>query len=498
MLGWLADLFRLSWGLLYWNTRKAWFQRSRGRARCPCQSPSDSGRAFDTSCEACISWDRPSRFKRVCPLLVETPSGLRCSANTADVRPFWGQALRYYGGSLLALYLAGAIGVFAILRIVGYPISIVHVTWPGLWYRVPQARGWFFAQKSQRAFEAGRAAEGLLYLKNAFEFDPGSYQLGLMLAKNYQAGQPRTSDLVFERLLREHPAMRDATAQEWFRALLARGDFQKISGLAYAEILVDEAHAHVWLRALLFATRELGDDSLLRALLANSAPAAAPWKQVVDTELTFRAGRKANALAALRQPWPENSHPFTLFYRINALAALGDTYAAIDLLGSRAAQRNLDVEARDSLLLDVYATAGATRPLQGEIDRLLGPRLSLITIKTLCAHLIRHPNREAFTRLFEKVQREQIPFDTDSAGIWFSLLCTAGAIGDFDRLHSLVVTLKLASNSPFVALSAVEAFFRGETGAEKITTFLPVLPLPIEVCYALIEHYVVPSAPVPP
>lgn len=489
MLGWLADLFRLAWGLLYWNTRKAWFQRSRGRARCPCQNPSDSGRAFETGCEACLQWAEPSRFRRVCPLLVDTPKGLRCSANTADVRPFWGHALRYYGGSLLAIYLAGAIGVFAVLRIIGYPISIVHVTWPGLWYRVPQARGWFFAQKSQKAFEAGRAAEGLLYLKNAFEFDPGSYQLGLMLAKNYQSGQPRTSDLVFERLLREHPAQRDATAQEWFRALLARGDFQKISGLAHAEILVDTAHAHVWLRALLFATKQLNDDTLLRALLANSNPVAAAWKQLLETELLIRAGRTSAALAALRRPWPADSHAFALYYRINALTLLGDTFAASDLLASPAARANFDGEARDLLLLAVYSTAGAKRPLHAEFDRLLTPRLTLVTMKTLCAHLIRFPDRETFARLFDKAQIDQVPFDTETAGIWFSLLCTAGAVGDLDRLHSLVITLKLASNSPFIALSAVESFFRGETGAEKITTFLPVLPLPNEINYALIEHY---------
>jgi hypothetical protein len=60
------------------------------------------------------------------------------------------------------------------------------------------------------------------------------------------------------------------------------------------------------------------------------------------------------------------------------------------------------------------------------------------------------------------------------------------------RLHSLVVTLKLATDSPFIAVSGLELFFRGETGAEKITTFLPVIPLPIEINYALIEHYVRP------
>ena len=117
------------------------------------------------------------------------------------------------------------------------------------------------------------------------------------------------------------------------------------------------------------------------------------------------------------------------------------------------------------------------------------PRLTFTTIKILCAHLIRHPDRELFARLYAKFEIDRIAFDTESAGVWFALLCTAGVVGDQGRLHSLVVTLKLASNSPFQTLSIVEAFFRRETGEEKITSFLPMLPLPIEIDYALIEHY---------
>ena len=76
MTGWIADFFRLAWGLLYWNYRKSWFRLRRGRARCPCQSPSDSGRALETVCEASLSWHKHANFRRVCPLLVDTP-GLR-------------------------------------------------------------------------------------------------------------------------------------------------------------------------------------------------------------------------------------------------------------------------------------------------------------------------------------------------------------------------------------------------------------------------------------
>ena len=495
--GWLADLFRLAGGLVYWNLRKSWFRLRRGRTRCPCQSLSDSGRAFDTACEACLQWDKPARFRHVCPLLVPTKDGLRCSVDTADVRPFWGRAFGWYGGTLLAIYLAGAVGVFAFLRTIGYPVSIVHVTWPGLWYRLPQAQGWFYFDRSNRAFAAGRAAEGLLYLSNAYEFDPDNYVVGLTLAKNYQAAHPHASDQIFARLLRDHPAERSATTQEWFRALLARGNFEKVAELAHDETLTDSAHAYAWMRALLFATRQTGNDSPLRMLLADSSPAAALWHQLIETELLVRAGRTQEARAALSHSWPANpsaNTEFMLYYRVRTLTALGEAMDALDMLLGTPVR--LDDEAATTLTLDAYATAKAQRSLQAEIDRLLAPKLDLPRIKILCAHLIRWPDAKTFARLCDKVELDHITLNTDSAGVWFSLMCTAGAVGDHTRLHTLVVTLKQASNSPFAALNAVESFFRGETSIQRITTLLPVLPLPLEINYALIERYPGPPPPV--
>jgi hypothetical protein len=487
VLGWFADLFRLVWGLFYWNTRKAWFQWRRDSARCPCQNPSDSGRAYETGCEACVTWNRQARFRRVCPLLVDTPNGLRCAADTAEVRPFWKLAAGYYGGTLLGVYAIAVLSVFIFLRTVGYPVSIVHVGLPPLWHKVGQARGWFFLERANRAFAAGKTAEGLLYLANSYDFDPTNFEAGIALAKNLQAGQAARSDEIFRRLLRDHPGKRTFITQDWFRALLARGDFEKIAPLARSEMLLDPAHAGVWVRALLFATRRTGDDGPLRAAVSNPAPAALPWQPVFETELLLRAGRSREARATLERPWRAGSPTFTLFYRVNALIDLNDTFAALDLLARHPGA--LDPEAEVTLRLDAFASRSAQGPLQRQLDELLAPRLNLSTLKIICAHLIRHPNRELFGRLYEKVQREPIPFGTETAGAWFSLLCTAGAVGDTTRLSEITAGLKSTSRNPSVALDGIAAFFRGETTERRIILFLPILPLPLEVTYALIERY---------
>jgi hypothetical protein len=491
VLGWFADFFRLVWALLYWNIRKSWFRYRRGRSPCPCQSLSDSGRAFETHCEAATPWDRQSRFRRVCPLLVETPQGLRCSADTADVRPFWGIAARYYSGALLAVYAVIVLSVFIFLRTIGYPISIVHVGLPPLWHKVGQARGWFFVERANRSFAAGRTPEGLLYLASAYEYDPkNNYEAGLTLAKISQAGQPARSDEMFQKLLRDHPDRRAGTTQDWFRALLARGNFEKIASLAHEQLLADRAHAAVWIRALFFAVRRTGDERPLRELLANASPAATPWHPIIAIEQLLRAGRKAEARAALERPLPPNSPAFSLFYRVNALIELGVAMPALDLLAKYPGV--LDREAEVTLRLDALAVHGARANLTRQADELMAARLEPSPIKVLCAHLIRHPDTALFERLWEKLERAPPPVNNDTVGPWFSVLATAGAVGDRARLHLITGRLKQSASTPFVALSVVEAFFRGETAERRITAFLPLLPLPLEVTYALLDRYAPP------
>ncbi|MBI5694056.1 MAG: hypothetical protein HZC55_28610 [Verrucomicrobia bacterium] len=425
-----------------------------------------------------------------------TPKGLRCAADTAEVRPFWRRAAAYYGGLGLGIYLALVLAVFAFLRTIGYPVSILHVGLPPLWHKVGQARGWFFLHKSNQAFAQDRIPEGLLYLRNAYDLDPSNYVAGIALAKHLQAGQPARSDEVYQRLLRDHPQRRAGTAQEWFRALLARGSFDRIARLARGELLASSPGAAVWMRALLYSTRRLPSDTLLRELATSPAPALQSWRPVFATELLLREGRLREARDAITGPLPADQAAFHVYYRVSLLTEMGDTFAALDLLARHAAL--LDAEANVTLRLDALAAGRMKRPHQQVVDQLLAQPLStggLPGLKVLCAHLIRFPDPAVFDRLAEKVARENLPLDTESAGVWFSLFCAAGAVDDRTRLHELGFRLRNASQKPFMILSAVEAFFRGELAERRITTFLPVLPLPLEVTYALFERYPLPDAP---
>ena len=487
----MADFFRLAGGLLYWNTRKSIFRFRKGRSPCPCQSRSDSGKAFETICEASLTWNRAARFQRVCPLLIRTPKGLRCSVDTADVRPFWGRAFACYGAALGAIYLAIVVGVFVFLRGVGYPISIVHVAWPGLWYRVPQARGAWFLARSERALNAGRVNEGLLYLSNAYEFDPADYKIGLLLARTYAAGNPLLSDQLFERLLREHPAQRDVTAEIWLKALVARGNFEMMRNLAGSEVIVDAAHANAWMRVLLVACRQLNDDRPLKLLAANRTPAAARWHALLETELLLRQGRLAEAKASLSRPQPAGAPGFVVYYQVSELSALGEPIEAIDELQRHAS--DIDGESRVALTIEALARAGAERSLRREVERLLAGQPSIAAVDILCTELVRRPNQEIFDLLYAKTAEARLPVNAANLQAWFSLLCAAGVSGDQHRFHALAARLRGEPGAPVAVIGAIEGFFSsefsGESGARQASSFLPYLQLPLEMNYALLERY---------
>ena len=55
----------------------------------------------------------------------------------------------------------------------------------------------------------------------------------------------------------------------------------------------------------------------------------------------------------------------------------------------------------------------------------------------------------------------------------------------------------ISGTTPFVAITLIEAYFRGQTVERDIRRFLPMLglALPIEIDYALLERFPPPALP---
>jgi tetratricopeptide (TPR) repeat protein len=506
MPGWLADFFRFFWGLFYWNTRKTLF-RWRG-GHCPCQNPSDSGRALETTCDACLHWHQPARFRRVCPLLVITPNGLRCSVNTKDVRPFWGRAVGFYSGTLGASCLAAVLGVFVLLRGIGYPVRFVAVAWPPAWSEIRIARGEYFFQKARRALAANRPKEAGLALRNAYECNPHDYRAGLMLAKLFQVGQPAQADFVYAHLLHDDIAQSALIAEQWYRGLLAHGDFQEIAQVVPVLLVHDAAHAQVWMHAMFFATRCLGDTRPLLQMLAQDYPLAPGLRHLVEIELLIETGRTNEAHEALRALHVDRS--YIAYYQASELTALGFPDEALAAINNNAGfLPSQDVSA---LRLDAFGAEGWMSLVRNEVELVLSAPSSTASVELLCAHFIRHPDPKSFAELFEKLRREPLPQTTATYEATVALFCAAGVNGDGPNLLIARNALRQLGLPSFNDLDQAEAFFRGQSDQQRLGNILPMFqpppfeiayatakdslsspvmlqPLALDVTYALFEHY---------
>jgi hypothetical protein len=490
--GWFSDFFRLIWALVYWNSRKTYFRLRRGRVPCPCQSISDSGRAYESMCEACSLWERPARFRAVCPLLVSTPQGLRCSVNAQDVRPFWGRAAGLAGGGLATAYLLATIGLFVGLRVIGYPVSYFAVAWPPAWSRINEARGEYFLRKGVTALAENNIKEALLSLSYAYTIAPNNYDVGFALASLRQLANPSFSDQLYARLLAQHPAHNDQTADAWHRALLARGDYEQLIRLDLAQLIgPGRDHIGYWMQSLLFAARQTGDASPLRQLLVDHPELAPQWKKVLETAMLVRTGHANQAVPLLRQAWPEASHPFVPFYQADTLIELGAPQAALALVDAYGARVRDDERYR--LRLDAYAALGWQSVRANDVDLLLAGTPSPAVIELIGAHLVRYPNQALLDRVFVRLQESPLALTKENHHAFATLFCAAGAVGDISKMHAMVTSLKRITGTYFVSLTAFEDFF-SESGRHRraIETLVPSLPLPIDVTYALLARY---SAP---
>jgi len=498
-MAWLADSFRLVGGFLFWNARKTLYRLRGARGRCPCQHPSDSGRAWETGCHAITHWSEPARFRRICPLLLKNPEGLwRCSVDKADVRPFWGRAFAFYGGGLATLYLLGTLAAFTALRTTGYQVTYPGVFWPPAWSKFTEVKSEFFYAQFQRAYAAQDIREAMLDLALAYDLDPRNYDAGFRLAQLYQAGQPALSDRIYHHLLVDHPEKSEQTSQAFFRALLARGDLQAVQALARNRILASPNFSPAWLNAFLFANQRTGDTAALAALA----------KETLAEELPADVRTVLTLAAALRTASPEDSRQllisgaghgasgYTFYFICRQLIAHGFPQVALGILDQ--ADNGLSIRDRASIRLDALAAQGWATTLEKETDLLLAPPPTAAVVELLCTHLIRWPDAALFEKLSIRLKQSPLPRNEESYAAYLAFFCAAGVAKDEFRLTWTVARLQEISGATFASLEPAGSFLLGRQKTGHLGNYLPALqPLPLEITYALLCRYTRTPPPVP-
>lgn len=479
----MADLFRFWWSLWYWNARKTLFALRGRRGPAPCQHPSDSGRAGQTGCEACLSFDRRERFRRVCPLLRETPQGWRCAVDRSAVRPFWGRAIGWTFGAAAVLYLAAAGVGFAVLRGVGYEaLQFRDFFSLAARERLRLAQARYYERRAESALAEGDLRESILALSIAFRKDSTNWPAGLALAQLLQrTRQYYLADQVFARLIADFPAEAESVATLWAEALLRRGDFADLALLAAGRLEAGTPRPGVWLRTLLRAVRRVEDPTEFAALAERVAPRLpAVQRDWLVVEKRIRAGDRAGARAALESG--RVLEAFAGYYRTDALLRLGEPAAAGAVLREAAAFVG-PVQA--AVLAYRVAQAGPVAALADvDFENLIAPPLDADRLAAAAAELVRRPAPLRLRRL--------------------SAVAAAGPAGDgLPAVAAIAVAAhvngelewaiewerRAGERSPELAeaLRAFGRFARGEPEQGTLRWYLDALPLPTETIWALHE-----------
>ena len=357
MKGWLLDLFRLVWAFPYWNARKTLYRLRGAKRACPCQTPSDSGKAHVTGCEAVFGWHRPERFRRVCPLLERGADGRWCcSVNAPEVRPFWGLAARTAALTLATVFLIVTLGAWAGLRAIGYQAKLYQLVWPPAWHELNVVRSDYFVGKARSAYTAGHIKEAMISMTIAYQLNPDNYAAGMMLAQFRQADNPTLADKLYRQLRDSHPDKRPATTQVWLNHLLVHAAYEQVAILAREELAHSPREA-AWVNALLFAARQRHDPALLDAGVPGRPELAPEWRPILEIEAeTLHGTLKGEALQTrLRTLAAGTANGYVLYYSLDRQIALGTGEGMLAQV--RAARGRLPGRTVLSLGLAAYAAA---------------------------------------------------------------------------------------------------------------------------------------------
>ncbi len=442
---------------------------------------------MDSRCDAILDWNEPERFRRVCPLLKQTPQGWRCSVNAESVRPFWGRALLHGSVLALILYLAGTLALYAVLRVASYDADYMSIVWPPRWGELRDSQEKLYADRAQQALQAGKYQEAILSLERVTQLNPRNYAAGLALAGLSQvAAQPYVSDHIYERLMRDVPEQRRQTAQIWFRTLLARGAYPQVKDLATRMLSEDPAERAAWLNALLFSSRQTGDHAGLGKILAEQ-PHLPDWcTELIGVEQLLLQDHLDRALPRLTRLHRQPAAGYIPYYQVDRLLRHGAADQANDLLRAYGGQLQPDEAA--FLRLRVYQAKEWTALAGPELDALLRYEMVPRIIAQFCAHLINRPDPALFARFHDRLAAAGLPVSAETVPLYQAVYLAAALAGDAARADQITTRINQYTSSDSRVLRGLGELLKTPGLDPRLPRILPLVPLPTEVVYAILDR----------
>lgn len=425
-LAWSADAVRLFFGLIYWNVKKSIFRLRGSGGRNPCQNLADGDAPGEIRCDACLSWNQPARFRRVCPLLSQRNGYWVCSAGRDAVRPFWGRVFVWGGITATGCYVAATLLALGVLRSAqAAEIEWFDLVWPGNWNRVAQARARSFAFRSAESFVRNRPREALVALGSARRLDPADYRTRLLAAQlaMFQFNVV-FADQEFDRMLKDYPDQAERTALACHDAMLMLFRAEPLARHCLKMIARDPGHTALWVRSLLHALR-LGPFAEKFAFreAARIAVLPAHARLLIEAEVFAQQGDIGAAIALLSRPFDGPLNPLYMEEQVGCLARLGSNEAASMLLYHYASALGEFEALLTRLDLDFLAQDDASARL--DFHRILELMSSPVKAERIMVLLVEHPGADYFRQLHEALRRRpDLAQEVSGAAMWVAgLVC---------------------------------------------------------------------------
>lgn len=385
------DGLRALWALVYWNLRKTVYGLRGRRGIPPCQHAHDVADGVAPRCEAARDWAGAGRFRRVCPALVRTADGWRCSAAPAQVRPYWGRAAAVYAALAACLYLGATGALWFMWQRVGYDrIAYADVAWPGRWPRVKSAQAEHFRRQAREAMAAGDFSKALLSLTTAERFGQGGFEERLMQARLWaQAGNAGYAAQLFSAVQKDYPGRGDEAAVLWHDQLLANGQFGLLADLCVQRLAAagGKTRESLWEFSLGFALdhgRLAG--AIQRARTGELTRLPERMRGLVDVLAKWQDGRIAEAAGDLSAMRFSTGERMAMRRQVEWLARMGRAdEAGVALQRNATALGDFEVAA---LRYSIDAGSGRTDAARADFLGLLRGPLSPEQADRLCALVI--------------------------------------------------------------------------------------------------------------
>jgi hypothetical protein len=134
--------------------------------------------------------------------------------------------------------------------------------------------------------------------------------------------------------------------------------------------------------------------------------------------------------------------------------------------------------------------------LKGDKARLIRESQALLDLKdSACAavemlsvHLVDNPDADLFAMLMQHVKENPLPRNDAGDRAYLTLFFAAGVMRDKAALAYIQVLLKERSGGPLLSLSDAEEFFTDNYSLLRLESFLPVMPISMDMAYALHER----------